>query len=177
MACGITLNGIDFGCRDSVGGINRIWLADWNTAAPSISQGRYTATMTNDDSDHTPVFKLFRIRVGNGSMESTLASSEANGTTSVTTDLNMKFTKLSEDNRAEIAEILKGNLAAIIETNAGEYYGLGAKHPVTLTAGTVTAGTAMEDFAGYDITIQDYDSTLPYLLDESLIADLPTTVE
>ena len=166
--CGITLRGIDFTCKDNVGGIKNIWLADWNAAAPSVVTRRYTATIA--------AFKLYRIRTGNGSMNSTLNADEANGTVYVQTDLNMKFTKLTEDGRNEVAEILRGNVAAIVETNTGEYYGLGAEHPLTFSAGTANTGAAMGDFAGYDITVQDYCSTLPYLLDESLIASLPTSV-
>ena len=170
--CSITLNGIDFSCKDSVGGIKRIWLADWNTAAPALSAdsepARYTATIS--------AFKLYRIRTGNGSMNSTLNADEAAGTAYVTTDLNVKFTKLSEDGRNEIAEILKGNTAAIVEDNVGNYWGLGLEHPLTLSEGSVNTGAAMADFAGYDITLQDYCSTLPYLLDESLIASLPQSV-
>lgn len=179
-SCGITLNGIDFGCKDNIGGIKNIWLADWNEAAPHVTSKRYVATITKNedsDSDLEYVFKLFRIRTGNGSMNSTMNADEANGTVYVQTDLNMKFTKLTEDGRNEVAEILKGNTAAIVETNAGEFYGLGAEHPLTFSEGSANTGAAMGDFAGYDITIQDYCSTLPYLLDETLIASLPTTVE
>lgn len=170
--CSITLKGIDFSCKDSVGGIKRIWLADWATAAPELSAdsdaSRYSATIT--------AFKLFNIRTGNGSMTSTLNADEAAGTAYVTTDLNVKFTKLTEDSRNEIAEILKGNTAAIVEDNVGNYWGLGLEHPLTLSSGTVNTGAAMADFAGYDITLQDYSSSLPYLLDESLISSLPQTV-
>lgn len=177
-ACGITLRGIDFSCKDNVGGIKNIWLADWNAAAPHVQTRRYKATIqTGSESDPEYVFKLFRIRTGNGSMTSTMNADEQNGTVYVQTDLNMRFTKLSEDGRNEVAEILRGNVAAIVETNTGEYYGLGAEHPLTFSAGTAATGAAMGDFAGYDITVQDYASTLPYLLDESLIASLPTTVE
>ena len=168
-ACGITLKGLDFGCKDSVGGIKNVWLADWNAAAPYLLSSRYMTSAIS-------AFKLYRFRVGNGAMNSTLNADEANGTVYVTTDLNMKFTKLTEDGRKEVAEILRGNTAAIVETNTGDYYGLGLEHPLTFTSGTAQTGAAMGDFAGYDITIQDYCSTLPYLLDETLIASLPTTV-
>lgn len=167
-SCGITLRGIDFSCKDSVGGIKRIWLADWNAAAPEIDTDRYSATAS--------AFKLFRIRTGNGSMNSTLNADEANGTVYVQTDLNMKFTKLTEDSRDEVAQILKGNVAAIVEDNIGNYWGLGAEHPLTLSAGSVNTGAAMGDFAGFDITVQDYNSTLPYLVDETVVAALPQTV-
>lgn len=167
-ACTITLNGIDFGCKDNVGGIKQIWLADWNAASVALSSSRYTATPS--------AFKLYRIRTGNGSMNSTLNADEAAGTTYVQTDLNMKFTKMTEDSRIEVANILKGNCAAIVETNAGDYYGLGLEHPLTFSAGSANTGEQMGDFAGYDITLQDYCSTLPYLVDETIIASLPTTV-
>lgn len=177
-SCGITLRGLDFGCKDSVGGIKNVWLADWNAAAPSVSSQRYIASIrTGSAAPYTYIFKLYRFRVGNGAMNSTLNADEANGTVYVQTDLNMKFTKLTEDGRKEVAEILRGNVAAIVETNTGEFYGLGAEHPLTFTSGTAQTGAAMGDFAGYDITVQDYCSTLPYLLDESLISQLPTSVE
>lgn len=176
-SCSITLKGIDFSCKDNIGGIKNIWLADWEAAAPYISSGRYKATITGEGSDPETIFKLFRIRTGNGQMTSTMNADEANGTVYVQTDLNMKFTKLTEDSRKEVAEILKGNVAAIVETNTGDYYGLGAEHPLTFSAGTADTGAALGDFAGYDVTLQDYCSTLPYLLDESLISELPTSVE
>lgn len=168
-ACGITLKGLDFGCKDSVGGIKNVWLADWNAAAPYLLSSRYMTSAIS-------AFKLYRFRVGNGAMNSTLNADEANGTVFVQTDLNMRFTKLTEDGRKEVAEILRGNVAAIVETNTGEFYGLGIEHPLTFASGTAQTGAAMGDFAGYDITVQDYCSTLPYLLDETLIASLPSTV-
>lgn len=166
--CSITLKGIDFSCKDSVGGLKRIWLADWIAAGAKITSDRYTATAT--------AFKLYLIRTGNGSMNSTLNADEANGTVFVQTDLNFRITKLTEDSRKEVAEILKGNVAAIVEDNVGNYWGLGAEHPLTLSAGSVNTGAAMGDFAGYDITVQDYNSTLPYLVDETVITALPQTV-
>lgn len=178
--CSITLKGVDFGCKDNVGGIKNIWLADWNAAAPSIddTDNRYTATIrTGTSGSYQYVFKLFRIRTGNGSMNSTLNADEANGTVFVQTDLNMKFTKQTEDTRDEVSEILRGNVAAIVQDNNNNYWGLGAEHPLTFSAGSVETGAAMGDFAGYNITVQDYASTLPYLLDEDLISELPTTVE
>lgn len=167
-SCSISLKGIDYSCKDNVGGIKRIWLADWNAAGAKIESDRFTATAT--------AFKLFRIRTGNGSMNSTLNADEANGTVYVQTDLNMKFTKLNEDSRKEVAEILRGNVAAIVEDNTGNYWGLGAEHPLTLSAGSVNTGAAMGDFAGYDVTVQDYSSTLPYMVDEAIISELPQTV-
>lgn len=172
-ACSITLGGLDFSCRDSIGGIKRIWLAGWDAAAPELTadsddEPRYTATAS--------AFKLYRIRTGNGSMTSTLNADEANGTAYVTTELNVKFTKLTEDGRKEMSEILRGYVAAIVEDNQGSYWGLGLEHPVTVSAGTASTGAAMSDFAGYDLTLQDYASTLPYLVDETILASLPQTV-
>ena len=169
--CNITLKGIDFGCKDSVGGIKQVWLADWNSASPALTEdGKYyTATAS--------AFKLYRIRVGNGSMNSTLNADEANGTVFVQTDLNTRFTKLTEESREEIAQILKGNCAAIVQDNAGKYWGLGLEHPLTLSAGSVETGAAMGDFSGYDITLQDYCSTLPYLVDSTIVDSLPKTVD
>ena len=143
--------------------------ADWNAANAAKTEGDlYTATAS--------AFKLFRFRTGNGSMNSTLNADEANGTVFVQTDLNMKFTKLTEDSRKEVAEILRGNVAAIVEDNTGNYWGLGAEHPLTLSAGTVNTGATLGDFAGYDVTVQDYSSTLPYMVDETIIATLPQDV-
>lgn len=167
--CSITLKGIDFSCKDNVGGLKRIWLADWTAAGATITTGgRYTATAT--------AFKLFRFRTGNASMNSTLNADEANGTVFVTTDLNMKFTKLTEDSRKEVVEILRGNVAAIVEDNNGNYWGLGAEHPLTLSAGSVNTGAALGEFSGYDLTVQDYSSTLPYVVDETILASLPQDV-
>lgn len=168
--CSITLKGIDFSCKDNTGGLKNIWLADWNTAGVALTSDEKRATV-----DGTK-FKLFRFRTGNASMNSTLNADEANGTTFVTTDLNMKFTKLTEDLREEMVQILKGNVAAVAEDNNGNYWVLGMDHPLTLSAGTFATGAALGDFAGGDLTVQDYSSTLPYMLDDSDIADLPTTV-
>lgn len=176
--CNIALKGIDFSCKDSVGGIKRVWLADWNQA-----NAGYTYSSADTGHEHplytatASAFKLYKFRTGNGSMNSTLNADEANGTVFVQTDLNMKFTKLSEDTRKEIAEILRGNVAAIVEDNTGNYWGLGAEHPLTLSAGTVNTGAALGDFAGYDITVQDYSATLPCPVDETVISALTGDVD
>lgn len=166
--CSISLKGIDFSCKDSVGGIKRAWLADWNEAGAKLNStgDRYTATAS--------AFKLYNFRAGNGSMDSALNADEANGTVYVETSLNMKFTKLSEETRAEVAEILRGNVAAIVEDNKGSFWGLGLEHPMTLGSGNVNTGAALGDFAGYDITLSDYCSTLPYMVDETVVNALTT---
>ena len=161
-ACSITLKGIDFSCKDSVGGIKQVWLAPWR----EDGFGEPNEGVIDLQEFSSTDFKKYRFRVGNGSMNTTLNADEANGTVFASTELNMKFTKLSVETRAEIAEILKGNVAAIVEDNKGTKWALGVEHPLTLTAGTVATGATMSDFAGYDITLTDTCSTLPYQFDD-----------
>lgn len=168
--CNITLSGIDFGCKDSTGGLKQVWLCDWATAGVALTSDSKKATAT------TASFKLYRFRTGNASMNTTLNADEANGTVYAQTELNMKFTKLTDDIRTEAVELLKGNVAAIALDNNGKYWVLGLEHPLTLSAGTFNTGAALSDFNGFDVTLTDYCSTVPYMLDDTKIADLPTTV-
>lgn len=167
MACSITLKGLDFTCKDNVGGLKRVWLADWSAADLTFVSSSKTVTFSST------AFKLYRFRTGNASMTSTLNADEANGTCFVQTDLNMKFTKYDTDMREEAAQILKGNVAAIVEDNNGHCWALGLEHPLTLSAGSVQTGAAMGDMNGLDITVQDFSSTLPYEANAQNVADLP----
>lgn len=170
MACAITLKGLDFGCRDNVGGLKNVWMADWSAAKPSLTaEGAYTAT--------AGAFKIYKIRTGNSSLTTTVNVDVSNGTTYCQNDINIILTKLSEEYSKEAGELIKGNLAIIVEDRNGNYFGMGLDNPATLSAGTVQSGQAMSDLSGYNLTFTDYSKDLPHSVDPTIITDLPTSVE
>ena len=88
MACTLT-TGRELPCKDSVGGIKAVYLADYGTlgALTVDASGELTAIAG------TPTLFQFDVK-GNSSLEQTINSSRENGTTFYEQTLNLTLTKL-----------------------------------------------------------------------------------
>lgn len=174
MACSTyTLNGIARGCKDSIGGIKKVWLAadydkvlamidrkamnEGTTAANAVFTLKSTATVDPLAAE----FKVFNFFANTGSLTSTLQTAE-NAGNSWQTELSLQFMKMETSKRLEIEAMLMGECCAFVEDVNGKVWFLGLDRALTGTAGVAQTGTSNTDLNGYTVTITDASLRLPF---------------
>ena len=157
-----SLKGIARGCKDSIGGIVKVWVnADYDTARGSVAP---VEPDTNQAKVTTPTekgWKVFNFFKNTGSMTSTLIVSDTAGS-SFSTEVSLTFMKQDSAKRLEMLGLLLGQCMAIVKDANGKYWVLGWDSPVEASAGTAVTGTASTELNGYTVTLKDDSKLLPY---------------
>ena len=168
----VTLTGINAKCDTSAGGIKRVLLAQKDDVTIGNVDELGVITQITMASGKHFVQWLFRKNTGNYS--TSLTSDPAIGTQTVTTDLNLQFTKAEATKRLEIQSAINAAAVVIIEDMYGQYILLGKDNEVNVTAVNQQSGTAISDLNGYTLTLQDVSLELPHFVDPSIISGLLT---
>lgn len=162
-----TLTGLNAGCKDSVGGVAKIWLADKSAVQWTIDSSAHTIKP-----DATSSFKVYNLRRGAASMTSTLTVND-NAGSYFTTEVAIQFLKMETAKRLEVMAMLMGQTTGVVKDNNGKYWAVGINNPLEGTAGTGETGTAASDANQYSVTISVDDAELPYeITDSSTLAGL-----
>lgn len=162
-----TLTGLNAGCKDSVGGVAKIWLADSASVTWTIDPSTYTAKPSP-----TNTFKVYNLRRGAASMTSTLTVND-NAGSYFSTEVTMNIMKMETSKRLEVMAMLMGQSTGVVKDNNGKYWAIGVQHPLEGNAGTGETGTAASDANQYTVNISVDEAELPYeITDASTKSDL-----
>lgn len=163
MACTqYSLKGIARGCKESVGGIVKVWVnPDYDTARSSVSLAEGDTAQAKVTTPDTKGWKVFNFFKNTGSMTSTLNVSD-NAGSSFTTEVSLTFMKQDSAKRLEMLGLLLGQCMVIVKDANGKYWVLGWDSPVEASAGTAVTGTASTDLNGFTVTLKDDSKLLPY---------------
>ena len=171
MACSsATLNGINGVCDTSRGGISKVWIIPFDgvTAISTDADEQVSGVTIASGSE----FKLFSFRKNTGSMTSTLNVDSANGTSYVSTELVLQFTKMEYKKRLEMNALAVLECAVICKDSNGTYWYLGETEGVSATAGTGQTGQQKTDGNYYTITLTDESDGYPREVTEECIKTL-----
>lgn len=171
MACLQTLNGLGKSCDSSMGGINEVYIANFDDIT-SISYSTDNSEVTGITMNDGAKFKKYWFRKGTGSLTKTLTISE-NGSNFVQSDLVLQFDRMETRKRIEMAALSVGDLAVLVKDANGKVWFLGEESPVRASAGDGQTGTARGDGNRYTITLQDENSSFP----KEVSADLSELTE
>ncbi len=146
MACSITINGRAFPCKDKIGGIKKVWIAQlgdvsWN----AVSSGEI------DDASAAVTFRSFELTKNSGSFQQTVTASVENGTVFFSQVLELTLPNLSAGDNAELYDLMKSRLSVIVQDNNDNYLIMGHTTGAESTGGTVGTGTAKGDLNGYQL--------------------------
>ena len=176
MSCLQTLSGIARDCANSMGGIRRVLLANFDDVTIStITDGVIKAiTMASHGTPPvTETFKEYYIRRNTGSLSSAYQVNNENGTKFVQSTLAMTFIRLDTVKRLEITALAQAEAVAIVEDCNGKYWFLGKDEPLEIAQDTqALTGTDRADLNGYNVTLLDNSRELPLEVDANIIAGL-----
>lgn len=175
MACSsITLRGIVQDCAGNLGGVAEVWLINRD----SVSAVTTGVTEINGFSGVPVVsaitlatgasFVKYFVRKNTSSMNSTLNVND-NGSTYVTTELNLVFARMDAQKRLEMNALAKEEMAALVKDANGTWFYLGYDNPVTSSAGTGETGTQKADNNQYTSTLLDDSTDYPFIVLQTAI--------
>jgi hypothetical protein len=169
MACNLT-TGRTVPCKDSVGGIQAVYFADFGTmGALTVTAGEVTAFAGSPD------FFEFDVK-GNSSLEQTITASRENGTAFYEQTLNLTLTKLDKATQEELILIVKARPHIVIKDYNGNYLMVGASHGADCSGGTIVTGAGMADLSGFTLTMAAQETLPAYFVDATAFeAEISTT--
>lgn len=170
MACNF-IKSIDIDlCQNNLGGIKKVWLANYVENAATVGEGDEMITAFVDSVE----WYEYPIRKGTATMTSTYNTS-ADGANYVSTELALVFSKMETKKRIAMTSFALADAMAIVEDSNGIRWFLGKDAPINLSAGGGETGTAKGDRNAYTATFTDESLTFPYELDGSVVLKVPTT--
>ena len=162
MACTLT-TGRELPCKDSVGGIKAVYLADYGTLGTlTVTSGEVTAI------SGTPSLFQFDVK-GNSSLEQAITSSRENGTTFYEQTLNLTLTKLDVATQQEIILMAKARPHIFVEDYNGNYFLVGAVHGADVSGGTIVTGAAMGDLSGFTLVFSAQETLPAYFVTSTVV--------
>lgn len=160
MACtNYTISGIAKGCKDSLGGIVKVWISnDYDDVLAGVTVSENVLDLNPSTITKFKVFNFFK---NTGSITSNLQVSDSAGS-SWQTDLVLVFMKQETSKRLQIMGLVMGQTCIVVKDANGKYWFLGKDNAVEASAGVAQSGTAATDLNGYNITLSDNSKELPF---------------
>ena len=146
MACTLTLAGRGVGCKDALGGIKRIYVSEWTDGFWDDE-----ASGTVPDAAAAETFYTYDMTRGSGSLNQTITSDLAAGTVYFDQVCSVTFNKVAASDIGEIANLVKGRMAVLVQDNNDNWFVMGHKNGVEVTGGTAQTGTAAGDQNGFTL--------------------------
>ena len=170
MACNLT-TGRELPCKDSVGGIKAVYLADYGTLGTlTVDAGTVTAISL------TPTLFKFDVK-GNSSLDQAITSSRENGTTFYEQTLNLTLTKLDVATQQEIILMAKARPHIFVEDYNGNYFLVGAVHGADVSGGTIVTGAAMGDLSGFTLVFSAQETLPAYFVTSTVVTSIASATQ
>ena len=171
-----TLKGITLDCNPVLAGIKRVYLGynDQLTITPNTET--QTATIAaKEGSSATAKLYPYDVVANTGGLTSTITKNEQNGTRYYTNTIAMQFTRLEAAKHLEVQAMAAEALIAIVETNDGRYWVVGADSYLSATEANVQTGSSFDDLNGYTISLAARSAYLPFEIKYSDFSSLIST--
>ena len=166
MACGITITGRAYPCKDGIGGIKKVWIAEYGT----ITWGDITSGAVTTVTETTPDIFGFEINRGAGSFAQAITASRENGTIFYAQTLTFTMPKLVPADTAKVHDLLKSRLTVVVQDNNDNYLIMGYADGAEANGGEIATGTAKGDLNGYSIELMAEEGLpAPHLTDLTIL--------
>jgi hypothetical protein len=175
MSCDIA-NGRVEACKDAISGLLNIYFINYgDLPVPTASNPTYDATNTDVIETWVPDAQLslykYELKGANG-FEQTIQTSRDNGTTFFEQVLTVQLKKQDPATHKNVKMLAYGRPRIVVETRDHQYFLAGLDQGCDVTAGTVSTGTAMGDFNGYNLTFTAMEKLPANFLECTTEADL-----
>lgn len=148
MSCNLT-SGFSLGCRDSLGGIQKVFIGTWDA---DTAYGLTGSCDIISSFSPTASFFTFEQELETASFIQTGQFSTENGTSFYEQTLEITLQKLDACNREQIKVLGQGVWRILILDQRGQYWLMGKQNPVRVSASTPQLGKAFGDLNGAVIT-------------------------
>lgn len=153
MACNLT-SGWTIDCKDSQGGIVKVFIANGPAVSFTETAGVITAISDAGGTLGPADFFEFEVPKQTSSLTETVNASTENGTVFYQQDLILVFNKMEAAKRNQILLMAQNeDLVVVAKDGNGKYWSIGITRGASLTAGSLTSGTAYGDRNGGELTL------------------------
>ena len=178
MGClsNFTLKGIKLDCNPVLAGIKRVYLGYNDQLTITPDPQTQTATIAaKDGAEATAKLYAYDVVANTGGLTSTITKNEQNGTRYYTNTIAMQFTRLEAAKHLEVQAMAAEALVAVVETNDGKYWVVGADSYLSATETNVQTGSSFDDLNGYTISLAARSAYLPFEIQYSGFSSLIST--
>ena len=174
MSCDIT-NGRIEQCKDSVSGLKAIYFINYDDLTPDSGLTYVGATDEIDTWEPSAVINLYKYELkGANSFETTINSSRDNGTTFFQQTLTIQLKRQDVATHKNVKLLAYGRPRIVVRTMTDQFFLMGLTQGADVTAGTVSSGTALGDFNGYNLTFEAMEVSPANFIDVNNENDLAT---
>lgn len=159
MAC-LLSSGYTLGCRDNIGGIQEVYIGEYNADSMIFTLG--VDSIIGTFSGATVSFYTFEQEIETGSYTENGVFSTENGTGFYEQTLTITLHKLEAALRNKILILGQGKWRIIIKDQRGKYWLMGYQNPVRVSASTPGLGKAYGDLNGAVITFMGKEPAIAY---------------
>ncbi len=149
MACNIN-SGYTLGCRDSVGGVQFVAIAEYDSST-SYSIGA-SASITNISP--TASFYKFEQYTEQAVSNQEGSFDNNNGTTFFTQTVTIILEDMDTTTRDQFLALTQARVRIIVKTNDGKYFLIGKENGARSSAASAGPGQALGDLQGFSITFE-----------------------
>ena len=168
-----TLKGIALDCKPVLAGIKRVYLGYNDQLTITPDPQTQTATIAaKEGAESTAKLYAYDIVANTGGLTSTVTKNEQNGTRYYTNTIAMQFNRLEATKHLEVQAMAAEALVAIVETNDGKYWVVGADSYLSATESNVQTGSSFDDLNGYTISLAGRSAYLPFEIEYSGFSSL-----
>lgn len=160
-----TLKGLAVDCAPVLPGIEEVWIGYHGDYAVTINESAHSvSTITASNSAKMEHYCFER---QSGSLTSTMSKNSQMNVSYFTNTIALQFSKLEGVKHMEIEALSRERLAVIVHTSDNKFFFVGAAGDdtnayVTGTDATAQTGQSMDDFNGYNVTLEQVSGHLPY---------------
>lgn len=174
MACLGTLKGINSSCAGNIGGIQKVFIADFDdiVVTPDYAHNTVSA-ITGTTSAAT--FYTYVLENEVGSATSTLTKGSG-GVHYYTHEINVQFSKMDPDKSLELQAISKGQVAAVTLDNNGKYWYYGADRYLSGEDTVSQSGQGFDDLNGYTSVLRGRSGYMPLALEGDVLTNFLSMV-
>ena len=168
-----TLKGITLDCNPVLAGIKRVYLGYNDQLTITPDPQTQTATIAaKEGAESTAKLYAYDIVANTGGLTSTITKNEQNGTRYYTNTIAMQFNRLEAKKHLEVQAMAAEALVAIVETNDGKYWVVGADSYLSATESNAQTGSSFDDLNGYTISLAARSAYLPFEIQYSGFSSL-----
>ncbi len=155
-------SGFTLDCKDGIGGIKKIILADQTLVEFSVDASQVVTEISGITSGDLYTYEL---PTQTGSFEETINFNRDNGTVFYTQTVNVMLHKLSSAKRLELQNVAQARVVVFVQDTNNNWWAVGYEYGADLSTSTAATGTVLGDANGYTLAFTHEAAKRAYLLD------------
>jgi len=182
MSCDISQGRLE-ACKSGVSGLDAIYFINFGDFNPDSSTAggdvTYSTTAGYEDtiSEIASVSSLYKFELkGANSFEQTIQTSRDNGTTFFEQVLTVQLKKQDVATHKTVKLLAYGRPHIVVKTRDNQFFIAGLQRGCDVTAGTISSGTAMGDFNGYNLTFTGMENLPANFLNTNSESDMASVI-